>query len=198
MAKKKVNRVTATRRPRVPHDHMRVEVILPADTVKRITQHCERSTLDEQSFLKKAIYDALPVHYEVTKEFVFPFGKYAGEIAGVVKRIDPSYIDWCVRSITGFTLADDMIEAREEVSHEAMSSIYVPTMSGALTLNGFGEAPNMRVVTIDIEKVRRAFAMVLRDGEELRLSGNGNAWAYRTTAWGQAGRWRKLGRWALT
>jgi len=130
MAKRK--KTVTVRRARVPNGFSRIELTFPKTTEERIIDHCKRNSLNQSEFLRKAIYDALPVHYEVTEEFVFPFGKYAGETAGVVKRIDPSYIDWCVRSITGFTLADDMIEAREEVSHEEMSGI-APALRGAST-----------------------------------------------------------------
>jgi hypothetical protein len=131
MAKKKVNRVTATRRPRIPNNHMRVEVILPGETVKRLTQHCERNAIDEQNFLKKAIYDALPVHYEVTEDFIFPFGKYQGETAGAVKQFDPGYIEWCKKNISGFydkfepinVQADSSVEKREVARSEVIAKI---------------------------------------------------------------------------
>lgn len=103
MTKKKVNLVSLTRRPRIPNGCERVEIILPKETRHRIGDHVLRNEgLTVQDFLKKAIYDALPVHYEVTEEFVFPSGKYAGETAGAVNRLDPSYIKWCETAIKGF------------------------------------------------------------------------------------------------
>lgn len=98
MARKKI----ITRRSRTPEGMCRVEVWLPRETGNRIVEHCKRNGIKGDDFLKKAIYDALPVHYEVTEDWVFPFGKYAGETASTVKQLDPGYIDWCYKNISGF------------------------------------------------------------------------------------------------
>jgi len=124
MTKKKVNRVSNTRRPRVPNEHVRLELIIPQSTCDRIVDHCARNNMKGEDFYKKAIYDALPVHYEVTEEFVFPFGKYAGETAGVVKRIDPSYIEWCKKSITGFYDNMEPVNAQTDSSVDARVKAY--------------------------------------------------------------------------
>ena len=102
MAKSKKNRVTVARRPRLPNGQSRIDITVPNSTGERIAEHCKRNGVHPNDFLKKAIYDALPVHYEVTEEWTFPFGKYAGETAGTVKQLDPGYIVWCKKTIVGF------------------------------------------------------------------------------------------------
>lgn len=82
--------------------------IFPKETRDRIVDHCRRENTTPTDFLKRAVYSTLPVHYEVNKQFVFPFGKYSGETAETVKRIDPGYIDWAKKSITGFKVQEDL------------------------------------------------------------------------------------------
>lgn len=166
-AKKKVNRVSNTRRPRIPNGHERVEVILPKETCHRIGEHVLRHEgLTVQDFLKKAIYDALPVHYEVTEDFVFPFGKYAGETAGVVNKLDPSYIKWCETAIKGFvnkmkSVTDESKQINTTRSSDHWRSLLQP-----------GEALQFN-------------------------TGNNVVWAYKRAAWGEKYGWRKLGYWTF-
>lgn len=80
----------------------------PEATRNRILQHCEKNNIHFIDFIKKAVYDKLPVHYDVNRQFIFPFGKYQGETAESVQQMDPGYIDWACRTITGFELAEDM------------------------------------------------------------------------------------------
>lgn len=165
MARKKVNRVSSTRRPRIPNSHVRYEIILPQSTITRLYDHCERNNLDDADVVRKAIYDALPVHYEVTEDFVFPFGKYAGETAGVVKRIDPSYIEWCKKSINGF---------KSKLVEEGSKPVSDP--------------PN-------IHRHSPYWQSLLRKGEYLQFNANQLCWAYRIHPWGERYGWRKLGFW---
>lgn len=114
MAKRKV----AVRRKRIPNGHVRIEMVVPMETENRIARHCQDNNISPTAFYKKAIYNVLPVKYEVDKQFVFPFGKYTGETAGSVQEFDPDYLNWAARSITGFELASDIqanpIEKKED------------------------------------------------------------------------------------
>lgn len=78
--------------------------LFPAETLARITDHCKRNDLDVKDFIRKAVYDVLPVYYDATDDFVFPFGKYVGETVGAIKKIDPGYITWCQSKIAGFNI----------------------------------------------------------------------------------------------
>jgi hypothetical protein len=176
MTKKKVNRVSNTRRPRVPNEHVRLELIIPQSTCDRIVDHCARNNMKGEDFYKKAIYDALPVHYEVTEEFVFPFGKYAGETAGVVKRIDPSYIEWCIKNINGFTLTNQF--AIDYVDEKEMAKP-VETIA---TLHGRPHMP----LSWFVERVE--------PGRKWKVNTSSDKfWTYELSVWGQSTRWRMCG-----
>jgi len=167
MARKKVNRVTSTRRPRLPNGHERVEVILPKETCHRIGDHVLRNEgLTVQDFLKKAIYDALPVHYDVTEDFVFPFGKYAGETASVVSRLDPGYIKWCQTAIKGF-------------------------------MNKMKPSPNPTVDVDTTRGSTHWIRLLQPDEFLQFNTGNKVVWAYKRAAWGEKYGWRKLGYWTF-
>lgn len=178
MAKKKVNRVSNTRRPRIPDGHVRYEIIIPQFTVTRLYEHCERNSLDDANFVKKAIYNALPVHYAVDESFVFPFGKYQGETAGVVMQFDPEYIKWCVKSINGFTIHGDMID------HVDQHSMKEQTAADDVVGVRHGR-PNMPLSWF-----------VSRVGPNRKWKVNtayDKFWAYEMSPWGQPIRWKMLG-----
>lgn len=143
MAKKMKLRVA--QRKRVSNGHVRLEVIVPIETSNRLKEHISRNDgLTMQNFLKKAVYDALPVHYEVTEEWTFPFGKYTGETAGTVKQLDPGYIDLCRKNIPGFydkmepvnELADSSVEARNYVRNNLLAKYRLELREGERLIGG--------------------------------------------------------------
>lgn len=167
MAKKKV-----VRRTRIPNDHCRMEIVLPRETCERIVAHCKRNNIAGDLFLKKAIYNALPVHYEVTEDFIFPFGKYQGETAGAVMQFDPDYIDWCKKNINGF---------KNKMEPEVARATSLP-----------------HIFAYDKEVAEALFRPHLKPGEHVLANNSGRVWAYRPTSWGQKSNWRKLGTWEPT
>lgn len=103
-------KIKTTRRARIPNGHIRIELTLPAITVKRITKHCKANNLDEAVFLRTAIYAKLPVHYEVDEQFILPFGKYTGETAEAVSKMEPTYLEWCQKNIKGFDITGKLLD----------------------------------------------------------------------------------------
>lgn len=103
------------RRQRVPNRHVRIEMIVPMETANRIARHCQDNNISPTAFYKKAIYNVLPIKYEVDKQFIFPFGKYTGETAGSVQEFDPDYLTWCCKNISGFKLIEEMKTVPPEV-----------------------------------------------------------------------------------
>lgn len=144
MAKKKV----AMRRQRVPNGHVRIEMIVPMETANRIARHCQDNNISPTAFYKKAIYNVLPIKYEVDKQFIFPFGKYIGETAGAVQEFDPEYLNWCCSNISGFELAEEMriaspaVEARHE-AHKVYTDMLRP---GEVIFYGAWKRDNTRKV----------------------------------------------------
>ena len=161
MAKKKV----AMRRQRVPNGHVRIEIIVPMETSNRIARHCQDNNISPTAFYKEAIYNVLPVKYEVDKQFVFPFGKYTGETAGSVQEFDPDYLTWCCKNISGFALIEEMQLAPTEVEkrHVQHEEYKQKLRNGEVLLYGAWQADNTR-----------------------------KAFARRFTPWGES-RWRYLG-----
>jgi hypothetical protein len=133
---------------------------LPVATGIRLMRHAEKQGKTWDQIVLKAIYDLLPVEYEVDEQFVFNWGKYEGETAASVKQLDPAYIDWACRNITGFKLVGDMVEAPKWEPNDTCA-----------------EAPNY-VSMADVNGM-------LRDGEELKL-GRLKCWAKRRNSYDTA------------
>ena len=107
---------TVSRRQRIPNGYCRINLQMPNITYERVINHlAEKGVKDANAWLMSCIYDKLPVKYSVDKQFTFPFGKYQGETASTVQDMDPEYISWACRTITGFALADDMKPIEEKV-----------------------------------------------------------------------------------
>ena len=144
MARKKV----AMRRQRVPNGHVRIEMVVPIETANRIARHCQDNNISPTAFYKKAIYNVLPIKYEVDKQFIFPFGKYAGETAGSVQEFDPDYLTWCCKKISGFTLAEEMQVVPPEVEkHHVQHEEYKQKLrDGEVLFYGAWQADDVRKV----------------------------------------------------
>ena len=145
------------RKPRkvVASNMTRIYIDVPKTTVARLDKLSEKTGKNWSYTVLKAIYDALPVEYEVDSQFIFPFGKYHGETAGMVKKIDSSYLDWAKRTITGFKLTGDLVDAS------------ISTAS-----DGPVNSPSFR-------EVYKKYSKELRSGERLGYSSSSKkVWAY--------------------
>ncbi len=145
------------RKPRkvVASNMTRIYIDVPKTTVARLDKLSEKTGKNWSYTVLKAIYDALPVEYEVDSQFIFPFGKYHGETAGMVKEMDSSYLDWAKRTITGFKLVGDLAP--------------VPTVNK-------GE---LRFSPFKIKTAHKQYGSQLRQGECIRFSSiTGKVWAY--------------------
>jgi hypothetical protein len=137
-----------------------ITIELPSVTIDRLFAYAAKVGKPWEHLVTKAIYDLIPVSYEVNEQFVFNWGKYEGETAASVKQLDPAYIDWACRNITGFKLVGDMVEAPKWEPNDTCA-----------------EAPNY-VSMADVNGM-------LRDGEELKL-GRLKCWAKRRNSYDTA------------
>ena len=120
----------------------------PKVTQDRIIKHCKDNNIGLQAFVKKAVYNVLPVKYDVDKQFIFPFGKYTGETAGSVQEFDPSYLTWCCKNISGFELVGEMQLAPPEVEkrHVQHEEYKQNLRDGEVLFYGAWQADNTREV----------------------------------------------------
>jgi len=146
---------------------LKLSDLLPQETLNRITVYCRGNNMMVDAFIKKAIYDVLPVQYTVDETFVFPFGKYQGESAQSVVDMDPDYLTWCQKNIVGFTVCFEVEKvATEEVEESANQS---------------------KPSSVETWELRDALRPHVAFGENLKIN--------RLTAWAHnpsTDRWRKL------
>lgn len=150
---------------------IKLSTIFAPEGLERIAAHCRGNNMMIDDFIKKCVYDNVPVCYTVDETFVLPFGKYVGESAGTVARMDPDYLKWCQRTIKGFNLVMTLDEG-----HDA------PIVMD-------GEVDNSKGSTVEGWQLQDALRPHLVFGENLKIN--------RLTAWAHnpsTDRWRKLAK----
>jgi hypothetical protein len=135
---------------------------LPAVTIERLHAYAIKQDKPWDQLVRKAIYDLIPVEYEVDRQFVFPFGKYVGETAGMVGDMDPGYLDWCCKTIRGFKLKG-IVTKSEFVTQAYLHALLKPDES--IRINKYAAWAHDRIT----DRWRKLATRLVVDSDDWRL-----------------------------
>jgi hypothetical protein len=98
-------------------------VRLPSAVVRSLKKSAEQRGIEVSDFIRLGLVGLSRKSKYMDIDTIFRFGKYSGETLGIVVKIDPSYVYWCMKNLEGFILSTEAEGLLLEITHQEQLEI---------------------------------------------------------------------------
>jgi hypothetical protein len=95
-----------------------LSVRLSSAVIRSLKRSAEQRGIEVSDFIRLGLIGLSRKSKYMDVDTIFSFGKYYGETLGIVVKVDPSYVYWCMKNLEGFILSTEAEGLLLEIMHQ--------------------------------------------------------------------------------